>query len=103
MHYLTQAVDIALMNGHVITVDRDDTEAQAVGVSGDRIVFVGSDAELQPYLTPETTVIDLKGRTLMPGINDTHFHPILNGLLGPDAQSGMIDTTHKSCGSITDV
>lgn len=100
MHYLTQAVDIALMNGHVITVDRDDTEAQAVGVSGDRIVFVGSDAELQPYLTPETTVIDLKGRTLMPGINDTHFHPILNGLLGPDAQSGMIDTTHKNCGSI---
>lgn len=88
------------MNGHVITVDRNDTMAQAVGVSGNRIVFVGSDEKLRPFLTPETVVIDLKGRTLMPGINDTHFHPILNGLLGPDAQSGMIDTTRRNCGSI---
>ena len=100
MFYSAQTLDIALVNGHVITVDRNDTLAQAVGISGNRIVFVGSDEELRQHLTPETMVIDLKGRTLMPGINDTHFHPILNGLLGPDSQSGMIDTTRKNCESI---
>lgn len=93
-------LDIAFINGHVITVDRNDTMAQAVGVSGNRIVFVGSDEALKQHLTPETVVIDLKGRTLMPGINDTHCYPILNGLLGPDTQSGMIDTTRKNCESI---
>jgi len=95
-----RTLDIAFINGLVITVDRNDTLAQAVGVSGNRIVFVGNDEALKQHLTPETVVIDLKGRTLMPGINDTHFHPILNGLLGPDTQSGMIDTTHKNCESI---
>ena len=72
-----RTLDIAFINGHVITVDRNNTMAQAVGVSGNRIVFVGSDESLSQQLAPETVVIDLKGRTLMPGINDTHFHPIL--------------------------
>ena len=98
--YLKQTIGIAFKNGRVITVDSKNTLAQAVGISGNKIVFVGSDAELEPLLSPDTKVINLKGRTLMPGINDTHFHPILNGLLEPGIDSGMIDTTYKNCKSI---
>lgn len=95
-----QVLQVAFRNGRVITVDAADTIAQAVGVSGNRIVFVGSDAELEQYLSPETQVIDLRGRTLMPGINDTHFHPILNGLLGTELSDGMIHTGREYCSSI---
>lgn len=98
-----KTLDIAFRNGRVITVDHEDSIAQAVGVRGNRIVFVGSDAELEQYVTAETKVIDLKGRALMPGINDTHYHPILNGLIDPDIESGMIDTSLRNCKNIPEL
>lgn len=84
--------DIAFRNGRVITVDAADTIAEAVAVKGGRIVFVGSDAELDEIIDAGTTVVDLGGRTLMPGMIDTHYHPILAGLLGKEPGSPMIDT-----------
>ena len=93
-------IDTAFKNGRVITVDADDTIAQAVGIKGNKIVFVGTDAELEQLIDEKTRVIDLAGRTLMPGLNDSHFHPILNGMLGDELDSAMIDTTNKKCPSL---
>ncbi|OON88749.1 amidohydrolase [Pyramidobacter sp. YE332] len=96
-------LDTAFINGKVITVNEADEIVEAVGVKGNKIAFIGSDSEIDGLIAPETRVIDLKGRTLMPGINDTHFHPILNGMLGCDPNSAIIDTTLKRCGSIVEL
>lgn len=72
--------DTVLINGTVITVDRSFRIAQAVALSGERIVAVGSDAEVKALVGPQTTVIDLSGKTVVPGFIDTHGHIGLFGL-----------------------
>lgn len=94
---MKQALDIAFLNGSVITVNPDDSVQEALGVKDQRIAVVGSNALVEAYIDENTKVIDLKGRTLMPGINDTHFHPILGGLLGMEDTDGMIRTTREHC------
>ena len=61
-------------------------------MKGNKIVFVGTNEEIDQLIDEKTQVIDLKGRTLMPGINDSHYHPILNGMIGTDLDSAMVDT-----------
>ncbi len=92
MNFDFSYVDIAFINGKVITVDKNDSIAEAVGVKGNKIVFVGSTEDLKKIIDEKTKVIDLAGRTLMPGINDSHYHPILNGMISAEIDSAMIDT-----------
>ena len=92
MNFDFSYLDIAFKNGSVITVNAADEIAQAVGVKGNKIVFVGTNEEIDQLIDEKTQVIDLKGRTLMPGINDSHYHPILNGMIGTDLDSAMVDT-----------
>lgn len=94
-------IDTAFKNAKVITVDARDTIAQAVGIKGNKIIFVGSDAEIEKIIDEKTRVIDLSGRTLMPGIIDTHYHPILAGLIDYGPEAPMINTF--DCRSINDV
>jgi predicted amidohydrolase YtcJ len=54
--------------------------AQAIAVSGGRIAYVGSNAGVGSMVGPATEVIELRGRTLMPGIHDGHTHPLAGGL-----------------------
>src|SRR4051812_42725119 len=65
---------LVLLNGHVVTVDSSKPEAQAVAVAGDRILAVGTDAEIRKLVTPSTRVIDVKGRLVTPGFTDGHGH-----------------------------
>lgn len=85
-------LDIAFKNGKVITVDPKNSIVQAVGIKKNKIVFVGSDKEIETIIDDKTKVVDLKGRTLMPGIIDTHYHPILSGLIDDGADAPMINT-----------
>ena len=66
--------DLILRNGKVLTVDANFTIAQAVAVRGNEIAAVGTDAQVMPLAGPNTRVIDLKGRTVIPGLIDTHRH-----------------------------
>jgi hypothetical protein len=66
--------DMVLRNGKVVTMDSTRAEAQAIAVSGDTIVAVGSDAEIQPYIGPDTKVIDLQGHLAIPGFIESHGH-----------------------------
>ena len=93
-------IDTAFINGRVITVDDSNSVVEAAGVSGGRIAFTGSSMELIELCDGRTRVYDLGGRALMPGINDSHFHPILNGMLGTELDSAIIDTTNKNCPSL---
>ena len=92
MNFDFSYLDIAFKNGSVITVNAQDEIAQAVGVKGNKIVFVGSNEDIDQLIDEKTQVIDLKGRTLMPGLNDSHYHPILNGMIGTELDSAMVDT-----------
>jgi predicted amidohydrolase YtcJ len=66
--------DLVLKNANIYTVDEHNPHAQAVAVRGERIVFTGSDADVQKYTGPNTRVLDLKGATVLPGLTDSHYH-----------------------------
>jgi len=99
---LTSA-DTVFKNGRVITVNDNDEITQALAIKDNKIVFTGSDEELIELIDDKTEVIDLKGRTLMPGIIDSHFHPILAGLIGKELDAAMIDTTYGNCKSLSEM
>ena len=67
---------LVFTEGNVITMNAARSLAQAVAVSGNQIVFVGTNAEVQPYVGKSTKVIHLNGKTLLPGFIDAHMHPI---------------------------
>ncbi len=71
--------DLIFVNGPVITVDPGAANAEAVAVNGNRIVAVGSKGEVLNLRGPQTRVIDLEGRCLLPGFNDNHTHPMSFG------------------------
>src|ERR1044072_8604767 len=69
--------DLVLHPGKIVTVDGQLTVAQAVAVKSGKIVAVGSDsAILQAERGPRTEVIDLQGRTVLPGLVDAHVHAL---------------------------
>ena len=80
MAYAANA-DLILQNGKIVTVDPRFSIAQAVAIKGNRISAVGSDqAVLAAERGPATRVIDLHGHTVLPGLIDSHVHPIEAGL-----------------------
>ena len=68
------AADLVLRNGNVYTVNAKQPTAEAVAVKGDRIIFVGSNRVAQNYVGKNTRVIDLGGKTMVPGMTDAHHH-----------------------------
>ncbi|MDE2939610.1 MAG: amidohydrolase [Chloroflexota bacterium] len=76
----TGTADIILHGGKILTVDGDDSIQQAVAVRGNRLLAVGSDAEILPLAGPATRSLDLRGHTAIPGIVDIHAHLDREGL-----------------------
>jgi predicted amidohydrolase YtcJ len=72
--------DAVYLNGRIYTVDANHSWAEAVAVTGEQISFVGSSADAQNEIGPDTTVIDLHGRMMLPGFQDSHIHPISAGM-----------------------
>ncbi|HEX7154620.1 MAG TPA: amidohydrolase [Thermoanaerobaculia bacterium] len=70
----TTAPDLVLTNGKVFTADDAQPWAEAVAIRGERIVRVGSSADVRALAGPQTEVLDLGGRVVVPGINDAHVH-----------------------------
>ena len=68
-----------LLNGKIAIQDSRRSFASALAMRGDRFVAVGSDGEALGHKGADTTVIDLKGRTVIPGLNDSHMHMIRGG------------------------
>ena len=74
------SAELILLNGSFHTVDRQQPTASAVAISKGTFVAVGSEAEVLALRTDATQIIDLKGRTAIPGLNDSHLHLIRGGL-----------------------
>ncbi len=72
--------DLILTNGRFHTVDREKPEATAVAIADGKFIAVGTEAEAMALRAGATRVIDLKGRTAIPGLNDSHLHLIRGGL-----------------------
>jgi hypothetical protein len=68
------AADLVLRGGRVITLDPADRVAEAVAIRGNRIVAVGSGAEMAALAGPRTRVVELAGRAVVPGFIDAHCH-----------------------------
>jgi hypothetical protein len=73
------SANLVFVNGQVITVDSNNRIAQAVAVSANRIVAVGTNDDVKPFIGLNTNVIDLKGKSLLPGFIDSHIHLTLLG------------------------
>jgi hypothetical protein len=68
------AADVVITSGKVVTVDDAFSIAEALAIDAGRIVAVGSNAAVQPYVGAGTRVIDVRGATVIPGLIDNHFH-----------------------------
>jgi len=66
--------DMVLRGGKIITIDKKESTAEAVAVKYGRIVAVGKDGDVKALVGPKTKVIELKGRTVIPGLMDSHSH-----------------------------
>ena len=73
--------DIVIKNGAVFTADVANPTAEAVAISGKKILFVGANEQAEAYVSDKTHVIDAEGKTVMPGIIDSHFHVLWGCLL----------------------
>lgn len=74
------SADLILFNGQFHTVDREKPLASAVAIKDGRFVAVGNDAEAMALKGSATQVVDMKGRCVIPGLNDSHLHLIRGGL-----------------------
>ena len=74
------ATDMIITNGKVATMTREGSFAQAVAIKDGVITSVGSNAQVLKLKKPGTQVIDAGGRTVIPGLNDSHLHIIRQGL-----------------------
>jgi predicted amidohydrolase YtcJ len=71
-----QSPDAALINGKIITLDERSTMAEALAVRDGKIVAVGRSADIRNLAGPATRIIDFGGRTVIPGLIDSHMHAI---------------------------
>ncbi|MBN2334700.1 amidohydrolase family protein, partial [Candidatus Bathyarchaeota archaeon] len=71
--------DLVLVNGKVLTVDPGFTVAEAVAVKDGKVMVVGTTKEVKALADGSTEVVDLKGKTVMPGLYDSHLHVVVTG------------------------
>lgn len=96
---LSLYADMIFKNGIVVTVDSANSLCEAVAVKGNRIVYVGDNAGVEMWLGPDTSVIDLAGRALLPGFIDSHMHL---GMTGQNA-AVIIDCNSNKVTSISQI
>jgi predicted amidohydrolase YtcJ len=72
--------DLILINGRFHTLEKTKPSVSAVGIRGNRFVVAGTRSEAMRFRGPATKILDLQGATVIPGLNDSHMHPIRGGL-----------------------
>ncbi|MET7362081.1 amidohydrolase family protein [Streptomyces sp. NPDC005562] len=92
--------DLVFVGGQVVTVDAEFSVTSALAVTGGVIVAVGVQEDVAPLIGPGTRVVDLRGATLLPGINDSHLHGCAYGMASPPLS---VDLGHPAVASIAEV
>jgi predicted amidohydrolase YtcJ len=91
---------LVVKNAKVVTVDKHFSIQEAVAVDKDRIIAVGDNETIIKLIGPNTQIIDLGGRTMLPGINDSHLHAPCFGATRPPLS---LDLTPSNINSIADM
>ncbi len=78
---MTEEADLVFLEGSVITVDPRDRTCEAAAVTGNRIVYTGDSKTARRWIGKRTRVVDLKGRSLLPGFIDAHCHAAAYGAM----------------------
>ena len=99
-HKQGQTADLVLLNADVHTVNPSNDHATAVAIAANQILATGTDQQVKDFVGPATRVLDLEGRTVLPGINDSHLHLLMWGLSKPPFS---VDVTYPAVRSIADV
>ena len=96
------SADLVFRGGHVYTVDSARPRAEAVAIQAGRIVAVGDEGEIKPWISPRTRVVDLRRGLLVPGFQDAHVHPLHGGigrlrcdLHDSRGRAGVLDTIRR--------
>jgi hypothetical protein len=89
---MTRSADILITNAKIFTSDAERPHAEAAAVSGNRIVFVGTQAEAEKWRGKNTRLIDGRGCTLTPGFIDSHFHLLWGAIWDGSAQLQEVKT-----------
>lgn len=92
--------DLVITNGKVITVDDNFSIAQAVAVKDGKIIMVGTNDDVSPLIGKTTEILDIKGKTILPGINESHGHAALFGGTRPPL---ALDLGYPKVKSISDI
>ena len=92
--------DLIIINGKVITVDKDFSIKQAIAVKDGWIVAVGTNGDVQKFAGRNTQVIDLKGKLILPGINESHGHTAAFASVRPPF---AIDARYPTVKSMADI
>jgi len=98
----SEFADLVLLNGKVITVDKRFSLKEAVAIKNGKIIFVGKTADADKFAGSRTKKIDLLGRTVVPGINDTHAHVDSIGLSMPPFALDLNSPIVKSIADIAE-
>jgi len=84
--------DYVFKNGAIYTIDARNPQAQAIAITGKYLTYVGTNADVQPFVGDKTQVIDLHGQMLLPGFVESHIHPTLAMFAaGPDLQFDSVE------------
>lgn len=94
------SADLIIINGKVITVDRNFSIAEAVAVKGGKIVAVGENDNVKALADRQTEILDLEGKSMLPGINDAHIHAALYWGSRPPV---VLDVGYPAVKSIRDI
>ena len=94
--------DTHYSNAYVYTVNEQQPLAQSVVVDGDTIVYVGDAQGAKAWVGPDTNVVDLEGRLMLPGFTDTHIHLFIGAALGSGLAVSMSDSLEEAARKIKD-
>jgi predicted amidohydrolase YtcJ len=92
--------DLALTHGAIYTLDGARSWAETIAIDNGRIVYVGSDAGAKEYIGPQTQVVDLGGRMVLPGMQDVHVHPISGGIEANACDLNAVTTVEEYVATI---
>lgn len=100
MPSLNRAPELILHGGRIRTMSPDRAVAQAVAIAGDRVTALGADRDVLKLRGPRTRVVDLRGRTALPGFTDAHTHPISGGLRHVECDLDRFDSVEDHLGAV---
>ncbi|TMJ02433.1 MAG: amidohydrolase [Alphaproteobacteria bacterium] len=83
---LAQPADLVLRGGNIVTADNDWSIGHALAIRGGKFLAIGSDAQMAVHIGPNTQIIELAGKTVVPGLIDSHLHQLFAALNGPAVQ-----------------